>query len=136
MKIDDPVTANILTAKIFDTIPFKAYLGKPLLKLSERDGYKTDASTPFTVDWVGYSGDEGGIMCSLKDTLETTQMYVTSITHVKIDPEHPLIAEIEAYQEERTIKLAIQARGGFSAELLKRSLTKRKSNKKGFGKTS
>jgi hypothetical protein len=136
MKIDDPIAANILTERISATIPFKVYLGKPLLKISEKDGHKTNSNTVFNVDWVGYSGNEGGIMCALKDALGNEEMYVVSITHIKVDPEHPLIAEIEAYQQERVIRLAIQDRGGFSAELLKRSPTRRKSNKKGFGQIS
>jgi len=138
MKIDDPVAASILTEKLSVTAPFKAYLGKPLLKISERDGHKTDATTPFMVDWVGYSGDEGGIMCALKSVLETGEMYVVSITHIKIDSEHPLIAEIEAYQLERTIKLALKNSRGFSSELVNQKLPKgkRKTTKKGFGQFS
>jgi hypothetical protein len=134
MKIDDPIAANILTVKISDAIPFQAFLGKSLLKISERDGHKTDSETPFDIDWAAYSGDEGGIMCALKNTLENGEMYVASITQIKIDPEHPLAPEIESYQQERIKKLAIQNRGEFFAELLERSpKPKSKSRKRGFG---
>jgi hypothetical protein len=135
MKIDDPITANILTEKISATIPFKVYLGKPLLKISKKDGHKTDPKTAFEVDWAGYSGDEGGIMFALKNSLENGEMYVTSITHIKIDPEHPLAAEIEAYQQERTMKLAIQDSKGFLKEFVTERSPKPKSKrrKRGFG---
>jgi hypothetical protein len=62
-------------------------------------GLQVDEETWFPVDFVGYSGDEGGIMCGL--IAENENKFVSSITHVKIDPEHPLAAEVRDYQQQR-----------------------------------
>ena len=119
MQIDDYRAAKALTEKISANLPIRAYLGKALLKRAESGGKKVDPKIPYTIEWVGYSGDEGGIMCTLKESPNEGEKLVTSITHIKIDPEHPLALEILMYQQERTMRLAIQDRGGFGSELLK-----------------
>jgi len=133
MQIDNFEVGRALTEKLSANLPIQAYLGKALIKMYEDKGEKIDLKSLHTIEWVGYSGDEGGIMCALKKEVTSKEKFVTSITHLKIDPNHPLAPEIEAYQQNRTMRLAIQDRGGFAAELLSKRSLKPKSKKKGFG---
>jgi hypothetical protein len=88
----------------------------------------------FEITSVHYSGDMGGIMCALDANSADEEVFVASITHLKIDPAHPLSQEIQAYQRKRIRRLAIQDRRGFAAELMKtRSSGTAKKRKKGFG---
>lgn len=56
-----------------------------------------------------------------------------SITHLKIDPTHPLAAEVQAYQRQRIRKLMLQDSRGFTAELMTIEPRKSKKRSKGFG---
>jgi hypothetical protein len=138
MQIDDYKAARALTKKLSDHLPIKAYAGKRMAKMLQEQGKKVDLKNPYIIESVNYSGDTGGIMCTLEMKPEDGEMYVISITHLKIDPDHPLAPEIKAYQNHRITMLKIQDQKGFAAELLqRRSLnpksTKPKSTKKGFG---
>ena len=53
-----------------------------------------------------YAGDEGGIMCDVTLSQDAKEALLVSITHLRIDPRHPLAREIRAYQRERTRRLA------------------------------
>jgi len=44
------------------------------------------------------SGDAGGIVCAIEDG---RQLYVVSLTHLRIDPDHPLSDNILNYQRQR-----------------------------------
>jgi hypothetical protein len=57
-----------------------------------------------------------------------------SITHLKIDPDHPHAEEIATYQRERNRKLMLQNRGSLLTELMPSRLPKIKKSSKGFGK--
>ncbi|WP_278560020.1 hypothetical protein [Fischerella thermalis] len=50
----------------------------------------------FFIEHVKYSGDIGGIMCVLASNPEEKEHYVVSITHLIIDPSHPLAAEVQS----------------------------------------
>ena len=66
-----------------------------------------------------------------------TQAYVTSITHLEIDPSHPLASEIQNYQRQRTHKLMLQNSRGFMAEMRQLSEgaeRKKRKGDRGFGK--
>lgn len=136
MQIDDYQAAQALTERLEATIPFQVRAGKELLKTMRDRGGSVNAKTPLTVDLVKYSGDIGGINCGLEPLpgqIEK-QRYVVSLTHLEIDPQHPLASEVKAYQRQRIQRLMLQNQGGFAAELLARkSKTQKKKPKKGFG---
>jgi len=77
----------------------------------------------------------GGITCTLKGDPEDKELYSVSITHLIIDPTHPLAAEVEAYQRQRVRRLRLQDSRGFAAELLagRSPQGKKKTGRKGFG---
>ncbi len=136
MQIDNYQEAQDLTERLEATIPFQVRAGKELLKTMRDRGKTVNASTVLTVDLVKYLGDMGGINCGLEVLPGQTEKhrYVVSLTHLEIDPEHPLAAEVKAYQRKRIQRLMLQNQGGFAAELLaQRTTRQKKKSKKGFG---
>ncbi|MEH2277661.1 MAG: hypothetical protein V7K40_23440 [Nostoc sp.] len=135
MRIDDYNAAKALTEKLKESLPIKARAGKEFLKTLKQKGENADPDREFEIDFVGYSGDEGGIMCGLKEpnNPESKEKYVSSITHLKIDSTHPLAAEVQAYQRHRIRKLMFQDSRGFTAELMTIEPLKSKKRSKGFG---
>ncbi|MBD1928671.1 hypothetical protein H6F74_20810 [Trichocoleus sp. FACHB-90] len=135
MQIDNYEEAIALTKKLEESLPIIVRPRKPLLKTLRERGETVTADHQFTVELVNYSGDMGGIMCALADEAEKKERYVVSITHLKIDPNHPLKEEVEAYQRRRNQMLMIQEKKGIAAELLAAKLTgKKKKRSPGFGK--
>jgi len=135
VRIDDYNAAKALTEKLKENLPIKARAGKEFLKTLKQKGENADPNREFEIDFVGYSGDEGGIMCGLKvpDNPESKEKYVSSITHLKIDPNHPLASEVQAYQRQRIRKLRLQNEAGFAAELMVIEPKNQKKSGKGFG---
>ncbi len=135
MQIDNYLEAQGLTEQLEATIPFQVRAGKELLKTMRDRGESIKANTWLTVDLVKYSGDIGGINCGLESVPGQTekQRYVVSLTHLEIDPKHPLASEVKAYQRKRIQRLILQNQGGFAAELLaERSNPQKKKPKQGF----
>ncbi|WP_016949543.1 hypothetical protein [Anabaena sp. PCC 7108] len=139
MKVDNYLEAKALTEKLKASLPIKVKAEKELLKMLKKRGDIINPEKEFEIDWVDYSGDEGGIMCRLvskndnpKD--EDKAQYVVSITHLKIDPDHPHAEEIATYQRERNRKLMLQNRGSLLTELMPSRPPKIKKSGKGFGK--
>jgi hypothetical protein len=98
MQIDNYEEAIALTEKLEATLPIKVRASKYFRKMLKERGEKATPEQEFIVELVKYSGDAGGIMCSLTANPEQKEQYVISITHLKIDPNHPLAEEVEAYQ--------------------------------------
>ncbi len=120
-----------------ECFPFRVKAGKALLTTIRNNGEQVSTETEFSVGSVSYSGDIGGIQCAL-DPLdggpETGERYIVSITHLKIDPTHPLIEELQAYQDRRTRRLKLQDQKGFVSELLVIIESPKRKSSKGFGK--
>ncbi len=135
MQIDDYAQATALTEKLKASLPLQVRPTKQLVKSLKAQGKTLNPDREYTVDSVFYSGDMGGITCALKADSEAKEVFTVSITHLKVDPEHPLAAELQAYQSRRTRALAIQDRGGFAAEVLgtRPPTASKKPGKKGFG---
>ncbi|MBE9233772.1 hypothetical protein IQ231_19385 [Cuspidothrix issatschenkoi LEGE 03284] len=139
MKVDNHFEAKVLTQKLEASLPIKVKAAKELLKMLKTRGDIINPEKEFEVDWVSYSGDEGGIMCRLiskndNPEDENVAQYVVSITHLKIDPDHPHAEEIATYQRERNRKLMLQNRGSLMTELMPSRPPKIKKSSKGFGK--
>lgn len=139
MKVDNYREATALTEKLKTSLPIKVKAAKELLKMLKTRGDIINPEKEFEVDWVSYSGDEGGIMCRLiskndNPEDENVAQYVVSITHLKIDPDHPHAEEIATYQRERNRKLMLQNRGSLMTELMPSRPLKIKKSSKGFGK--
>jgi hypothetical protein len=134
MQIDNREEAQDLCDRLEATIPFSVRVGKQLLKTMIEGGNQATLDDIFTVDWVKYSGDIGGINCAFEYS-KGGERYAVSLTHLKIDPEHPLAEEVVAYQQRRIRLLKLQDRGGFAANLLANTTQpKRSKGGAGFGK--
>ena len=137
MQIDNFEEAQALTVQLEKTLPFQIRPGKEFLKMVRDQGKSISSETVFTVDGVIYSGDIGGINCALMPWSEVgnKERFVVSITHLVIDPQHPLASKVKAYQQKRIQGLKLQNQVGFAAELLaQRNASKRKKRGSGFGK--
>jgi hypothetical protein len=138
MKIDNYPEAKALTEKLKVSLPIKAKAAKEFLNLLKKRGKIANPEREFEINWVEYSGDEGGIICRLScknnnPEDEDKEDYVVSITHLKIDPNHPSSDEIATYQRERNRKLMLQNRGSAMTELMPLKTSKKKKSSKGFG---
>jgi hypothetical protein len=138
MKIDNYPEAKALTEKLKVSLPIKAKAAKEFLNLLKKRGKIANPEREFEINWVEYSGDEGGIICRLSSKNnnpedEDKEDYVVSITHLKIDPNHPSSDEIATYQRERNRKLMLQNRGSAMTELMPLKTSKKKKSSKGFG---
>jgi hypothetical protein len=137
MQIDDYAQAIELTEKLKASLPLQVRPTQQMAKGMKAQGKALDPNREYTVDSVLYSGDMGGITCTLKGDPDGKEVFAVSITHLRVDPKHPLAVELKAYQSRRTRGLAIQDRGGFTEMLPGRSThTQKKRSKKGFGKSS
>ncbi|MDM3856224.1 MAG: hypothetical protein PT120_15285 [Aphanizomenon gracile PMC649.10] len=139
MTVDNSREATALTKKLEASLPIKVKAAKELLKMLKTRGDIINPDKEFEVDWVAYSGDEGGIMCRLVSKNDNPEdedkaQYVVSITHLKIDPDHPYAEEIATYQRVRNRKLMLQNRGSLLTELMPSRPPKTKKSSKGFGK--
>ncbi|AFZ57015.1 hypothetical protein H6G54_28310 [Anabaena cylindrica FACHB-243] len=139
MNVDNYREATALTKKLEASLPIKAKAAKELLKMLKTRGDIINPDKEFEIDWVAYSGDEGGIMCRLVSKNDNPEdedkaQYVVSITHLKIDPDHPHAEEIVTYQRERNRQLMLQNRSSLITELMPSRPSKPKKSSKGFGK--
>jgi hypothetical protein len=134
MKIDDRNQAMALTEKLKASLPMKVRPGKQFLRMLKEKGEIANPDREYEVNSVLYSGDDGGISCALTSDTTDTTAYVVSITHLEIDSNHPLAAELKEYQSQRTRKLFLQDKGGFGAEFLADTLIKNRKRSSGFGK--
>jgi hypothetical protein len=137
MPIDNYEEAQALSDRLEATVPFQVKAQKPFLKTVLGKGYPATAETLFSVDWVKYSGDMGGITCGLwppEGAAKAEDRFVVSITHLTLDPEHPLATEVRAYQQQRTRSIKLSEQGGFAAELVAQRPAAQRKISQGFGK--
>lgn len=134
MEIDNFEEAQALTKALEKTLPFQVRAGKEFLKMMRDRGESISDKTDITVSAIVYTGDMGGINCTLESYSGGTlkEVFVVSITHLVIDPQHPLAQEVSAYQQKRIRGLKLQDKIGFAAEFLSQS-TAAKKNKRGRG---
>lgn len=134
MMLDNYDVARALTEKLEASLPIKVRPGKEFLKMLKKQTEEANPDREYEVTKVMYAGDDGGIMCALASDVEAKQANIVSLTHLQIDPNHPLASEVQSYQRQRVRNLMLQNKGGFKAELLAPISLKSKKRTKGFGK--
>ena len=134
MSIDDYASATQLSRQLDESVPFKVRPRPPLLKRMRDEGTPMSAERDYTVDKVMYGGDEGGIFCVIQPGDKDKTVVGASITHLTIDPSHPLAEAVKAYQRSRTHQLRLQDQRGFSALASQTSAAKKRKRGSGFGK--
>ena len=133
MTIDDYNSAVSLSHQLDARTPFTVRPGKPLLKMMKEKGTPMTATRDYVVEKVMYSGDDGGIMCMLQGNSTDKEIVGSSMTHLVIDPEHPLAAAVRSYQRQRSHRLRLQDQRGFAALVSQAKLAKKRKRSGGFG---
>jgi hypothetical protein len=107
--LDDPRKTDPLMAMLKEALPIPTIVTPYLAReLSKQSADITIPSRCNVIDVV-YSGDMGGILCSLDvGSPETDILHLVSITHLTFNRNSPLAREIEAYQRHRNKKLKQQ----------------------------
>jgi len=82
-------------------LPMRAYATQPLVKAVRQEGADIKVDDAVEIDSVLYLGDEGGVACTIGLWGGKT-VVVTSLTHLRIDRDHPLAERIQAYQLRRS----------------------------------
>lgn len=127
--IDDPIETRQLYLEMESSLPIAVRFNEQGLKGLKAQGVNIEGNGDgYWIEKLMYSGDMGGILCTIKTKkLFQSNQTVISITHLKVDPAHPLAERIKEYQKKRALTLAIA-----NADT-KRAATKPKRNKRGFG---
>jgi len=106
--IDDPARVSDLMGKIEAHLPIPANPTSALVRQLRPKGLKISTDRVLFIKRVFYHGDVGGIACDITPARDAKEVYVVSLTHLRIPTNHPLFREIHAYQRERVRRLAQQ----------------------------
>jgi hypothetical protein len=126
--IDDPVETRQLFVDMEASLPIAVRFTEHGAKSLQQQlpDLEITKDKIFIIDQILYAGDAGGILCHISST-DKKQLAMISITHLKVDFDHPLADRIDFYQKKRTLALAIANSG------TKRAAAKPKRKKRGFG---
>ena len=127
--IDNYEQAIALVEKMKACLPIPIKVTPEAMQKMRQEGDNFSKEHIFVVESVGYAGDEGGIMCVLKTDVIGKAVYGLSLTHLRIQEDHPLAEEIKNYQRRRVRRLALQDGKMGKAQRLAKQFKK----KKGFG---
>jgi len=106
--IDDQRQEEALMALMQAALPIPATMTSRLVR-GFRDQGKSVGKRDVLIHLVTYSGDEGGILCSITaPSAEAKEVVLVSLTHLRVSLKYPLGEEIRAYQQARVDKLARQ----------------------------
>jgi len=80
-------------------LPISVYPYKELAQLFRKQGKDISMDTELKITKVFDSGDMGGIVCTIHE--ENKEAVIVSLTHLRVQPTHPLCDKILAYQRRR-----------------------------------
>ncbi len=107
--LDDPRKTDPLMAMLKEALPIPTNVTPYLARELSKQSPDIPIPSRCNVIDVVYSGDMGGILCSLDvGGPETKIVHLVSITHLAFNRDIPLAREIEAYQRHRNKKLKQQ----------------------------
>jgi hypothetical protein len=87
-------------------LPIPVYASPELSKLLRKQGKEVNTKTELKITKVFDSGEMGGIVCSIIE--ENKEVFIVSLTHLKIEPDHPLSGRIREYQRDRIKRISKQ----------------------------
>lgn len=128
--IDNYEEAIALMDKMKACLPIPIRGTPEMMEMLQKQGQNFQKNYIFEIETVLYAGDEGGILCALKEDKEQGSAIV-SLTHLRIADDHPLAREIKDYQNKRCMRLAI-ANGRIGKA---KRIAKKTKPKKGFWQT-
>ena len=103
--IDNPGTVARLMEQLPGQLPMPVFPTKELVRTLRRRGVKASVDRALSIKRVFYAGDEGGIVCDVTPRQDAKEVFVVSLTHLRMAPNHPLFRPILAYQLERVRRL-------------------------------
>ncbi len=103
--IDNPGTVGRLMEQMHEHLPIAAFPTKELVRTLRRGGVRASTDRALSITRVIYAGDEGGIVCDVTPGRGAKEVFIVSLTHLRIAADHPLLAPIVAYQVERVRRL-------------------------------
>ncbi len=106
--IDNLDQALALVDKMKAHLPITVRAEKPLLQSFQARGEDLSRNQLLQIQDVLYMGDEGGIVCDITRSGESTEVVLCSLTHLAIIGHTPLEREMRSYQRKRSAKLARQ----------------------------
>lgn len=127
--IDNYEQAIALMEKMRDCLPIPTKITPESGQILREQGSVFSRDHIFTIKDVYYAGDEGGILCVIQPGDEEEIKHFFSLTHLRIQDDHPLAEEIKNYQRKRVMRLALENGKTGKAQ----RLAKRFKKKKGFG---
>lgn len=110
MKIKiKPPDARQLIKEIEAQLPLPVFATPELARSLPQKGKDVSADEELPVTSVLDSGEMGGILCAI-ESKDKQEVFMVSLTHLRIGTGHPLKLRIEAYQKDRVRKLLRQRR--------------------------
>jgi len=97
-----------LVKEMEEYLPIQARPTKELHQLLLKKGTSIDMNREINIVSVFDSGDMGGIVCAIEG--DKKKLFVISITHLIIKPDHPLSEKIVAYQKQRVKSLKVNCK--------------------------
>jgi hypothetical protein len=104
--IDHPGMVAQLLEQMLDQLPIQAFPTKDLVRHLRRGGVKASTDRALSITRVFYAGDDGGIVCDVTPSRGAKEVFIVSLTHLRIAPYHQLFPAVVAYQRERVRRLA------------------------------
>jgi hypothetical protein len=103
--IDNPVEVERLVQKMEAHLPIPVRVTNAAARSLRESQVKLPSSRRVEIESVLYLGDAGGIACALK-VPGSDNAAITSLTHLRLEGNHPIAQDIRAYQIKRTQALA------------------------------
>ena len=104
IRMKPPKTQELIN-EIESHLPLPVYPTPELAQSLKQKGLAARIDEALQVTSVHDSGDIGGIMCAV-ESKNKKDVFMISLTHLRIEPGHPLKSRIEAYQKARVRKLS------------------------------
>jgi len=105
--IDDKAQVDALMRQMEAALPIPAKMTSRLARALRGQGTLARKRSVL-IQHIFYHGDAGGISCDITPSRDAKEACIVSLTHLRIPPQHPLAADIRAYQRARNAKLAQQ----------------------------
>ncbi len=124
--IDNPAKTKELMQKMKGQLPIPARPTNSYIRAMRDRGSKVKRNQRLQIYSILYTGDEGGILCSITPPGAAKEVQLVSLTHLEVNRHHPLAQEIRTYQRERTQKIAQSGRPGRPSKTTIRPRKRRK----------
>lgn len=129
LKIDNYLQVTELINKMKAALPIPAS-PTPDTKISLSKQGLRNMEQSWQISDVVYMGDEAGISCQIESLGKSASVFIISLTHLIVDPLHPLAEEIKTYQITRRKKLSQSNQGKKKGSFTIRPRKNRNSNKR------